>query len=398
MNADQHKTQFRDSECRSLKAIWEKDYFYPDYLKFSNLRISDWQNVQLSILNSLFSDPQLQISAREQLLFFDTETTGLAGGTGTIPFMFGFGFFSAGGFQVKVFALLDLSAEEQFLERIESFLQGFSFKALVTYNGNAFDLPLVRTRAILNRRPCFLNQYQSLDFLYAARRLWKRSFESCRLGYLGERMLGLSRDDDLQGDLIPVYYNQFLQTEQIEFIERIADHNALDLLGLAMLLLQGMFQLQNYQSVADQAILLSVGYLFLKNQEYEKAEKAFQLAAGQGSDLRLAHQAQKELALLFKRAKLISEALQLWENLAATMDHQVMHQLCIHYEHRERNFEKALQYTETVLQSEFLSLSQRLKWEKRLQRLREKLQQNQLKLAENDPIFSGQPADENGNY
>ncbi len=86
------------------------------------------------------------------MLFFDSETTGLAGGTGTVPFMLGFGYFSDEAFQVKIFVLLGLDREGEFLEAVARFLEEGGFSAVVTYNGKAFDFPLLETRYILQRR------------------------------------------------------------------------------------------------------------------------------------------------------------------------------------------------------------------------------------------------------
>ena len=78
-----------------------------------------------------------------KLLFFDTETTGISGGAGTIPFMMGIGFFEEEHFRVKIFILNDLNREDEFLEEVDRFLQSFEFSAAVTYNGKSFDFPLM---------------------------------------------------------------------------------------------------------------------------------------------------------------------------------------------------------------------------------------------------------------
>ena len=77
-----------------------------------------------------------------RLLYLDTETTGLAGGTGTYAFLVGVGFVDGDAFEVRQYFMRDLDEEPALLAALDALLRGF--EGLVTYNGTGFDLPLAR--------------------------------------------------------------------------------------------------------------------------------------------------------------------------------------------------------------------------------------------------------------
>ncbi len=80
----------------------------------------------------------------------DTETTGLAGGTGTYAFLVGLGHFEGSHYLVQQFFMDDYDAEDALLHALADSLTPFS--AVATFNGRAFDLPLLETRFLMARR------------------------------------------------------------------------------------------------------------------------------------------------------------------------------------------------------------------------------------------------------
>jgi hypothetical protein len=186
-----------------------KDFYYSLEGRYGKVRLGEWRNLQQETLAVISGRETFAALDAQKVLFFDSETTGLAGGTGTIPFMLGFGFFSEQVFQVKIFLLQDLDKEGEFLAAVDDFLRAGNFSATVTFNGKAFDFPLLETRYILQRRRLPLLDLPHLDFLFPARTLWKNTFESRKLGYLGEMLLGLSRGDDIEASTIPACISVF---------------------------------------------------------------------------------------------------------------------------------------------------------------------------------------------
>jgi len=167
-----------------------------------------------------------------RLLYLDTETTGLAGGTGTYVFLVGAGFFDGEAFEVRQYFMRDLDDEPALLAALDALFR--QFDGLVTYNGAGFDLPLLETRFVLARRR-FPDQVFHLDLLGAARRLWSGWLADCRLGTVEQHVLRVMREDDLAGALIPSVYFDYLRRKQPGALPRVFDHNRNDVLSLAAL-------------------------------------------------------------------------------------------------------------------------------------------------------------------
>ncbi|MBI2528548.1 MAG: ribonuclease H-like domain-containing protein [Candidatus Rokubacteria bacterium] len=168
----------------------------------------------------------------DRLLYLDTETTGLAGGTGTYAFLVGAGFVDGAELEVRQFFMRDLDEEPALLAAVDGLLRRFD--GLVTYNGAGFDLPLLETRFVLGRRR-WPGEGVHLDLLPAARRLWGGRLADCRLGTVEQRVLGFSREDDVPGALIPSLYFDYLRRRHPGDVPRIFEHNRHDILSLAAL-------------------------------------------------------------------------------------------------------------------------------------------------------------------
>ncbi|NLA11229.1 MAG: ribonuclease H-like domain-containing protein, partial [Firmicutes bacterium] len=153
-------------------------------------------------------DSSLQAVAPERYLFLDIETTGLAGGTGTWVFMIGLGWLAADSFRIRQYFLRHPAEEKAMLQHFAAFAAPFS--SLVTFNGKAFDLPLIQTRQTLRKTPQTEPQ-EHLDLLVCARSLWRKRFPSRRLTFLEEALLGFERRDDIPGEEIPEVYFRYLR-------------------------------------------------------------------------------------------------------------------------------------------------------------------------------------------
>ena len=181
------------------------------------------------------ADPSLEGLSLDGLVFLDTETTGLAGGAGTVAFLVGVGKFVEGEFWLRQYFLRDLGEEQAMLYAIESDLESSS--GFVTFNGRTFDVPLLEMRFTLGMRKRFpLTEWPHLDLLYPARRLWRRALPDCRLNTIERDVLGVQRSgDDVPGELIPGLYLDYLRTGDIMEMERVIYHNAMDILSLVRL-------------------------------------------------------------------------------------------------------------------------------------------------------------------
>jgi len=181
----------------------------------------------LDVLRAETRDP-------EALVFFDTETSGLAGGTGTVAFLVGVARFEAQALVTRQFLMTTFAAEAALIAAVRSLVG--AGRCLVSYNGKSFDAPLVRARARLQRAPDPFDGLEHVDLLHAVRRRYRGRWPDCRLRTAEERALGFARVDDLDGSLVPEAFRRFMRCGDSGPLPRILQHNRDDLLSLAALL------------------------------------------------------------------------------------------------------------------------------------------------------------------
>jgi uncharacterized protein len=174
--------------------------------------------------------------AYHRLLHFDTETTGLAGGTGTRAWMIGAADWLADGrFRLRQLTTTTMGAEASMLRAFATWLQPDT--VLVSYNGKCYDSPLLKTRYRLARLPDPLMGLGHLDLLHPVRRHWKGVWENCRLATAERELLGVVREDDLPGSEAPAAWLTYLRGGSALNLRRVLAHNAQDLKSLAGVLL-----------------------------------------------------------------------------------------------------------------------------------------------------------------
>ncbi len=339
---------------------------------YGGIKLSEWDDITQNSIPTLFSDETLLKLNKKKFLYFDTETTGLSGGTGTIPFMLGFGYFEDNVFKTKVFILNDISKEDEMLDVVDDFIEEGGFSATITYNGKTYDFPLMETRYILNRKRFPLLKLPHLDFLYPARTIWKNTYQSRRLGYLGDILLGISRDDDIDGSQIPSLYFSYLRTGNFSLIDKVISHNELDLVGLSALVLKSLKYIENIDNTEDEGEILGLGGLCEKSLDLIGAEQKYLYLIENCERIEIKEKAIKRLSIIKKKAKLYREAVTLWELLEHSDDKDTHRELAIYYEHRDRNYLKALNYAKKALELD-LSKHKRDDILNRIKRLKTKI-------------------------
>lgn len=288
----------------------------------------------------------------DRMVFMDTETTGLAGGAGTFAFLVGTGSFDPEGFHIRQYFLPDPAGEAALLE--DALAEMEAGAVLVTFNGRAFDVPILQARTTLRlRRFDALTRIAHLDLLTHARRLWRRKLESCALSALEREMLGVRRSiEDVPSSLIPFLYREYLRTGDPVQMTGVLYHNAVDILSMATLI-AGIHEryLLPPAEIPDPLEALSLAFSFRQEDRPEFAEDAFRTAlrgnlpAGQRAD------ALKGLAALFKQKHTVDQALVLWEEWH-TLDPDTPEpcvELAKHYEWREKDYRRALAWAEEAL-------------------------------------------------
>ena len=320
-------------------------------------------------------EPRLAGIDKERLLFLDTETTGLAGGTGVYAFLVGVAFFTASELVVEQFFMRDYGEEAAALAAFAE--RAAPFEALVSFNGKAFDVSLLDTRFTMNRIGLRLAGLPHLDLLHPARRLWRGEFADCSLGSIEEGVLGMARAEDIPGAQIPEVYFQYVRRRDARTIAKVFRHNELDLVSLAPLAARVARLAAEGPECADAGPreLFAVGRFHAVLGEHARAADCFTHALGSPAPAALAESIRRELSLAYKRLERFEEAAALWEEmLRAATDAFPFIELAKHHEHRARDARRALEVvTEVLRQRAFLAPEEVTDLEYRLARLRRKV-------------------------
>ncbi len=184
-------------------------------------------------LAKLALDPELAAVDPRRLLYLDTETTGLSGGTGTIPFLIGLAWFEDESLCVEQLLLKAPGEEAPMLARLAERIEAAS--GVVTYNGKSYDWPLLRSRFVMNRVPVQVPAAH-LDLLHCARRVFKRRLGQVRLVNMEEQVLGMRRERDVDGAEIPDLFWEFVRGADGSTLAPVIEHNANDVIALAAIL------------------------------------------------------------------------------------------------------------------------------------------------------------------
>lgn len=317
--------------------------------------------------------PQEKIP-RERLLFVDTETTGLYG-AGVTPFLVGVGFFTSAGFETRQYLIPDLSDEAGMLEQV---LKRFDAQSvLVSYNGKAFDLPLIRDRLIIHRLGREVPHRLHLDLLYPVRSLFKRRIGDCSLSNVEAQIFKFARVNDLPGAMAPTVYYDWLNNESSERLADVVEHNRQDIVSLAMLLaILAECHDSRGQSLDSPLDAYSMARRLLRRREFSQASD---LLKARGAELDRLADAEIDFhrALAFKRTGDFASATILWERLRSVpgaLGLKASEELAKWHEHQRRDYRQALQVTEEALSRGGLSRASLAPWDHRRKRLLRRLQ------------------------
>jgi uncharacterized protein YprB with RNaseH-like and TPR domain len=317
--------------------------------------------------------------------FLDVETTGLAGGAGTYAFLVGIGWFEGADFHVRQVFMRDYSEEPALIALIEE--TASSLSGIVSFNGKAFDVPLLESRFIMSRQRFPLSGAPHLDLLFTARRLWRLRLESCALSFLEPHILGVNRQGDVPSHLVPQIYFDYLRYGRVEPLQGVFYHNAQDILSLAALtaLSCRVFQDPLQQEVPHGEDLYSLGKLYLQMGMSDRAEAALLAAL----DAHLPDSVQQatilDLSFHYKRQERWEEAIGLWQRAIDENQSRLYPyvEMAKFYEHRAKDFERAERLVLSAIKLvESISLSRSIWWrERRVAELKHRLSRVQRKKA-----------------
>lgn len=286
--------------------------------------------------------------ADSDLFFFDTESTGLGHGVGNHLFILGHAKLESDELILTQHILPEPGLE---VPLYKSFLSECNVQALVTYNGKAFDWPLVETKHSLIRREVpKLPSFGHFDLFHACKRLFKHQLSSMKLSVIEKDVLGISRTDDVPGYLSGMIYQDYLQRKNPEGMFALALHNERDILALVALYTHLSF-LVHKQTKTESSVAFEIGRWEASSGNREEAIQQFELLSH--AEAEWDEKIKYELASEYKKAKQLLHAIPLWKDLSNHSSGYIRIQSCIElakwYEHKEKMYSNALQYTTNAL-------------------------------------------------
>jgi len=281
----------------------------------------------------------------QDFIFLDTETSGLAGGTGTYAFEVGVGRFTEEGFKLAQFFMRHPGEEPALLAGLSEFIDGM--QAVVTYNGKAFDIPLLNTRYTMMGMTSPFEAIDHFDLLPLARRLWRIRLESRTLGNVESQILGVKRgDEEVPGYLIPEMYFEYLKTGDARPLAGIFYHNAVDILSLAGLFSHMAFLLHapNAKNITFGEDVVALARFFESMGDIPQAEVLYQEALSAHLPEDLYWDTLERFSFLLKRKEDWESAIKLWEIAAENHVLYAFEELAKAYEHRIKDLSKAKEW------------------------------------------------------
>ena len=272
----------------------------------------------------------------KHVMFMDTETTGLSGGTGTLVFLLGLSYIEGETLHMRQLFLTEFGGETALLQAASDWIG--TRKHLVTFNGKSFDAPLLATRYRLARLPDPFAGMNHIDLFHPTRRAFANRWPNCRLQTAEKRLLGFARVDDLPSDEIPDVWFAFMRHGSTDRLADILTHNRFDLLSLVTLLPSLTEAFSDPGTYGADVVSIARYY---RQQGDEDAA----LTHLQRHHQRLGEQGLLDLAWMYRRRQNWEPAVSIWEHLAQRQCVEAIERLAKYHEHVRRDFQSALELT-----------------------------------------------------
>ncbi len=349
-----------------------ENYFPQDY-RCGDVELFQIFQSSAKTISSLARDDRLKKIDINKTIFLDTETTGLAGGAGTYIFLVGVGYFEGDQFCVRQYFMRDYNEERALLSALNDLLS--NFKAVVTYNGKTFDLPLMESRYIMSGMKMGLENPYHFDLLYPARRLWKRRLESCSLSTVEREILKVIRDDDVPGYLIPEIYFRYLRTKDARTLKQVFEHNLQDILSLVALVSRMCFLVEDPLNNTEYGMdIFSIGKMFDEEKRYEQSTHYYTEALKHNLAEEEALEILRLSSFAYKRQGKWEEAEEIWKEIIERSREYIYYpyeELAKYYEHYLKDYQKVKTVVEEALNiEENIFLREKLQY--RLDRIKRK--------------------------
>ena len=359
-------TPFGDSFVR-------ENYFPQDY-RCGEVELFQIFQSSAKTISSLARDDRLKDIDINKTVFLDTETTGLAGGAGTYIFLIGAGYFEGDQFCVRQYFMRDFNEERALLSAVNELLS--KYEAIVSYNGKTFDVPLIQSRFIMSGMKLNLKNPGHFDLLYPARRLWKRRLENCSLSTVERDILGVIREDDVPGYLVPEIYFRYLKTKDARALKQVFEHNLQDILSLVALVSRMCFLVEDPLNNTEYGMdIFSIAKMFDEERRYEQSTRYYTEALKHNLAEEETLEILRLVSFAHKRQGKWEEAEKIWKEIIERSREFIYYpyeELAKYYEHHLKDYQKAETIVEEALNiEENIFLKEKLQY--RLNRIKGKL-------------------------
>ncbi|HWQ03901.1 MAG TPA: ribonuclease H-like domain-containing protein [Longilinea sp.] len=313
----------------------------------------------------------------DQLIFLDTETTGLAGGAGTFAFLVGLGIWNPDGFRLVQLFMRNPGEEPAMLAVLNRIVA--PFKTVVTFNGKTFDIPLLNSRHLINSITTPFSNMAHLDLLPLARRLWRNRLPSRALGDLERDILGVVRSgEEIPGWMVPQIYVDYLRSGDARPMKGVLYHNAMDILSLAALLHYDAHLLENPLKIepTEGLDLVAIAQIYEEMGDLGKSIELYEAGLNAGLPQPIFIQTLHRYASIYRKRNAWPETIALWQRAAEQQDIPAAIELAKYYEHHERLPMDALRWTDNALGWLLLlplRPSEKLYWKSELEHRRDRL-------------------------
>ena len=360
-------------ETYVVESVYVSDYRHGD-LKLHGL-------APLDIVAEWVGDHHIRQIQSDEFLYLDIETTGLTGGTGTYAFLIGVGRFIGEDFHLAQFFMRDPLQEPAQLLALEEFISPCN--SVVTYNGKAFDIPILTTRYITQGWTSPFASFSHIDLLPLSRKLWRERMPSRTLGNVETFILGARRtEEDVPGWMIPELFFDYLRSGDARPLKKVFYHNVMDVLAITALLnhiSHLLFDPMDPDQIQG-VDLIGMGRLYEDIGYTDQAEDYYHKSLDHELPEEAMWETVKRLSYIKKRRGDNSGAINLWK-LAASKTYIYAHvELAKYYEHQARDLENALYWTQRaieIINSPEILPSTHFEWKYDLEHRRERLMNKQ---------------------
>jgi hypothetical protein len=359
-------------ESTPLGSHYVVQTLYPPEYFHGKVRLSRFSCADLECLISLMRE-NASVPARERIVFLDTETTGLQGGSGMCPFLVGLGYFAGDEFHMLQYFIRDFDEEASMLYALGELLGRFDL--VVTYNGAAFDVPLLETRFRLVRLSNPLHRMSHLDLLFSTRRLWRNGHGSCRLAALEREMISFLRGADIPGSMIPRVYFDYVQRRPNGALAAVFTHNVYDVVSLAALTIHACDRVTLEPAPLDDPLdLYSLGRIFENSSEWRRSIKLYGMALTGGLAEPVRRKTLENLSIVYRRSGDHERSLEVCVQLMAYPEFSMTgyEGAAIHYERILGDLENAQRILEEAMrrvESQRLRMLLKARWDRLQQKI-----------------------------